>query len=144
MFDFKVIKKVEIPTISEEVLKQMLIECIAKKLPSDVKVNDVSFAVTRKGGQSINLEVDAQFIDATPTAKATAVTEPIELPEADDVINTEAAEVEVTRDGVPSIEEDQLSLIDEVLAEEDEALNEEEEQETTAPGKSLAELFDGA
>lgn len=141
MFDFKVIKKVEIPPISEDVLKQMLIECIAKKLPVDVQVNDVTFAVKRKPS-GIELEVDAQFIEGDSSKEAPKVkSEPIELPKADDVLDL-SGETELTPDGVPEIEKDQLSLIDEVLAEEDEALNQEEE--VPAPGKSLAQLFDGA
>ena len=143
MFDFKVIKKVEIPTISEDVLKQMLIECIAKKLPADVKVNDVTFAVKRKPS-GIELEVDAQFIEGDSSKEAPKVkSEPIELPEADDVLDL-SGDTELTNDGLPKTSDDQMSLIDEVLAEEDEALQQEEESETPAPGKSLAELFDGA
>lgn len=152
MFDFKVVKRVEIPTISEEVLKEILIKAISEKLPADVVVNDVDFVVTRKGGTAINLDVDAQFADATseplkatapkaePEVKAAEVeTKPIELPEADDVIEPE--EVTVTRDGVPSVEEEQLSLIDEVLAEEEEAPFETEETKPESTGKSLSELF---
>lgn len=152
MFDFKVIKKVEIPTISEDVLKQMLIEAIAKKLPADVQVNDVTFAVTRKGGQSINLDVDAQFVDAPRTEpakeKLVAKADPIELPEADDV-PTES-EPEVSRDGVPapelSFEDTESQLIDEVLAEEEEEAPfeteaEPEDKSADTGGKSLSELF---
>ena len=134
MFEFKVIKKVEVPTISEEVLKEMLIKAIAEKLPEDVVVNGVEFVVTRKGGTAINLEVDAQFADAEPEKKEVQ----LELPIADDV--PEEEEVTLSRDGVLTSE---MSLIDEVLAEEeDEAPFDIEPEETpVTTGKSIAELF---
>ena len=135
MFEFKVIKKVEVPTISEEVLKEMLIKAIAEKLPEDVVVNGVEFVVTRKGGTAINLEVDAQFADAEPEKKEVQ----LELPIADDVPEEEE-EVTLSRDGVLTSE---MSLIDEVLAEEeDEAPFDIEPEETpVTTGKSIAELF---
>ena len=133
MFEFKVIKKVEVPTISEEVLKEMLIKAIAEKLPEDVVVNGVEFVVTRKGGTAINLEVDAQFADAEPEKKEVQ----LELPIADDV--PEEEEVTLSRDGVLTSE---MSLIDEVLAEEEEAPFETEPEEVpVTAGKSIAELF---
>ena len=134
MFEFKVIKKVEVPTISEEVLKEMLIKAIAEKLPEDVVVNGVEFVVTRKGGTAINLEVDAQFADAEPEKKEVQ----LELPIADDVPEEEE-EVTLSRDGVLTSE---MSLIDEVLAEEEEAPFETEPEEVpVTTGKSIAELF---
>jgi hypothetical protein len=134
MFEFKVIKKVEVPTISEEVLKEMLIKAIAEKLPEDVVVNGVEFVVTRKGGTAINLEVDAQFADAEPEKKEVQ----LELPIADDVPEEEE-EVTLSRDGVLTSE---MSLIDEVLAEEEEAPFETEPEEApVTTGKSIAELF---
>lgn len=149
MFKVEIIQKVNIPTISEDTLKELLSKAIAAELPDGVVINSVDFEVTRKGGQEVTLEVDAQFAETTPISKAAAepVAEkkaPIELPEADDILDLAPEEVTVTRDGVAAPEKTELDLIDEVLAEEEEALAQEEKaEEAAAPtaGKSLAELF---
>lgn len=148
MFKIEVIQKVNIPTISESDLKKILTKAITAELPAGVVINDMDFKVTRKGGQEVTLEVDAQFAESTPFVAQEPKAEkaaPIELPEADDVVEPEET-TELTRDGVPTAEKTELDLIDEVLAEEEEeALAQEEEKvEEAAPstaGKSLAELF---
>ena len=150
MFKVEIIQKVNIPAISEDTLKELLSKAIAAELPEGVVINGLEFKVTRKGGQEVTLEVDAQFAETTPITKAAAepvktetVVEkkaPIELPEADDV--PEPVEDEVSRDGVVAPEKTELDLIDEVLAEEEEALTQEDKvEEAPTAGKSLAELF---
>ncbi|AUR97291.1 hypothetical protein NVP1238A_42 [Vibrio phage 1.238.A._10N.261.52.F10] len=155
MFEYKVIKKVDIPTISEATLKEMLIEAITKRLPLDVIVNDVNFTATRKGKQEIVLDVDAQFADADeeeaepvkakkPVKKVEeAKPEPVAIPELPE------EEVALDRDGVPNIEPsfeaERASLIDEVLAEdpeteEDSPLPSDKAVEATG-AKSLADMF---
>lgn len=152
MFKVEIIQKVNIPTISEDTLKILLSKAITDELPEGVVINDLEFKVTRKGGQEVTLEVDAQFAETTAISKAAAklasaepIVEkkaPVELPEADDV--PEPVEDVISRDGVFTPEKTELDLIDEVLAEEEEALAQEEKAVEPAPstaGKSLAELF---
>lgn len=154
MFKIEVIQKVNIPTISEADLKKILTKAITAELPAGVVINDMDFKVTRKGGQEVTLEVDAQFAESTPFVAQEPKAEkaaPIELPEADDVVEPEET-TELTRDGVPAdttAEKTELDLIDEVLAEEEEALaaeaeaeaKSEPEEKPSTEGKSLAELF---
>ncbi|CAL9957487.1 hypothetical protein VPHD292_0030 [Vibrio phage D292] len=152
MFKIEVIQKVNIPTISEADLKKILTKAITAELPAGVVINDMDFKVTRKGGQEVTLEVDAQFAESTPFVAPAAEpvaekSEPITLPEADDVVQPEET-TQMSRDGVPAAEKTELDLIDEVLAEEEEALAEEAKADESEPetkpsteGKSLAELF---
>lgn len=130
MLDIKIVRKVEIKTITEAQLKEILKEAISKQLPDDVVITSLDFSVKRKPNQTVELDVDAQFGDiAIATEPTETVKAPIELPEADDVETEEEASVDT--DGVPT--EDQVDFIAE--------LEESEETDITDSEASDAETL---
>jgi len=135
MFDIKVIKAVEFGVITEDQLIKLIKQEIAQQHP-DVEVTELEFT-KRKSGVEVAISGRIKDEDSAEPVKKKEVQ--LELPLADDVPEEEE-ETTLSRDGVLTSE---MSLIDEVLAEEeDEAPFDIEPEETpVTTGKSIAELF---
>ena len=132
MFDIKVIKAVEFGVITEDQLIKLIKQEIAQQHP-DVEVTELEFT-KRKSGVEVAISGRIKDEDSAEPEKKEVQ---LELPIADDV--PEEEEVTLSRDGVLTSE---MSLIDEVLAEEEEAPFETEPEEApVTTGKSIAELF---
>ncbi len=143
----EVISQVNI-TISEDDLKQMVLEKIQAH---DPRIEVKKIEITQKRSPTrIEVDVDAQLAGSNaPSPKVSEkVVAMIEETKAEPVVETEEVDIDALVDGVESaseestFEEDQMSLIDETLAEtadEDEVPFETET--APAPSQSLADLL---
>lgn len=153
MFGIEIIQAVKFEPITEEMLAKMIREKIAEQHPN-VVITDLVFNKPR-GGVTVSISghlegsepVENKPKTAKKATKAKAKSEPIDLPEADDVIDPATEkETTVSRDGVADVEDETASIIDEALAEEEEAPLETEPEvveEEKPKAKSLSEMFQG-
>ncbi len=136
MIDFNVVAKVDV-VITEETLKQIILEKIAELRP-DVLINDIKFSGSRTKGKNINIDIDAELKGATPSkpnvGKVEALAKTIEkkiesagedLKEANNEIADLEAQIAAVEAGSESHDDTEMSLIDEVLAEEEDPIEEE-------------------
>lgn len=87
--EFEIIQKIRVKTIAEEALKNILIAEIQSQIP-EATINGVEFVVKRNPTR-IELDVDAQYGDATPAPAVKA--EPEITPEVVDKTDSIIADV---------------------------------------------------
>ncbi len=149
MIDFNVVAKVDV-TITEENLKQIIIEKIAQLRP-DVEVKAINLTGSRKKGCNINIDIDAELKGATASkpnvGRVEQVAKDIErkIEAVDTTIKEVNYDIEDLEKQIAEVEasakSDEMSLIDEVLAEEEDALEAEEEELKITKTTSLADLL---
>lgn len=136
MLDYEVVKKVVVPTITEDKLLDILRVEIAKQLPADVVITGLNFNIKRQPTR-VELDVDAQFADMIiEPAKAETQGKPMnEVLKHGETLGEgnaeEDLEPKVDRDGVPTSEPEKNELLNELLPEDN----------ATAPKKSVIDIF---